>query len=235
MGEAILERRRRVTSFFYRMAGAKPSSTSTCTSPPSSPWHSCKYLRIHSFRKDYHHKGDRDFNPLLSDSSEVSATDDVEVVICGLKSDDQFFFEPAGGSRFVVDRERDHVVASSTTVPFDGSIAMAVDSILGFQGVSMANDGAWDEGLGVDGGDAVVILEDEQEEDLRDHKFGHGIQFSEFVMDCKSQQGDSPERWIFFSLNATAQVLTPADVAANADAREVMQAVLMRRLFWRVR
>ncbi|WOL07684.1 hypothetical protein Cni_G16431 [Canna indica] len=166
LGKAILERRRRVTSFFYRMAGAKPSSTSTCTSPPSSPWHSCKYPRTHSFRKDYHHKGDRDFNPLLSDSSEASAADDVDVVIRGLKSNDQFFFEPAGGSRSVVDQERDHVVAANTIVPFEGSIAMAVDSILGFQGVSMAHDGAWGEGLGVDGGDDAVVLEDEQEEDF---------------------------------------------------------------------
>ncbi|WOL18796.1 hypothetical protein Cni_G27593 [Canna indica] len=120
------------------MAGAKaPSSTSTCsTSPPSSPWHSCKHPRTHSFRKvDYHKGHHRDLNSLSSGSSEASAADvDVEVVIRGLKSDDRLFFEPAGGSRSVVDRRerRDHAVlaaASTTTVPFEGSIAMAVDSM----------------------------------------------------------------------------------------------------------
>ncbi|CAL9780067.1 unnamed protein product [Musa acuminata subsp. burmannicoides] len=114
-----------LTSLFYRMAGSRPSSSP----PPSWPWPSCKHPKTHSFRKE----GEVyvDFISAPAPESfftvlEASASDAIEAMIHGLRSD-RLFFAPAGATSSIVEAETRN--AGSTTTPLEGSTAMAVDSI----------------------------------------------------------------------------------------------------------
>ncbi|RWW00095.1 hypothetical protein GW17_00036958 [Ensete ventricosum] len=115
-----------LTSLFYRMAGSRPSSSP----PPSWLWPSCKHPRTHSFRKEGEVYIDFISAPAPENFSsvlEASASDAIEAMIHGLRSD-RLFFEPAGATSSIVE-EAETGKAGSTTAPLEGSIAMAVDSV----------------------------------------------------------------------------------------------------------
>ncbi|CAD5197411.1 unnamed protein product [Musa acuminata subsp. malaccensis] len=93
--------------------------TSHASSPPTPlpwPWPSCSHPRTRSFRE----KDGVVVDCVGTKSSESSCGDAVEAVIRGLRSD-RLFFEPGATSSIVE-------AADVGAVPFEGSIAMAVES-----------------------------------------------------------------------------------------------------------
>ncbi|URD99233.1 atofp18 ofp18 [Musa troglodytarum] len=110
-----------LTSFFCRMAGTRISSSS-----PPWTWPSCKRPRTKSFRKEGR-KGDGNFSESISFTSSPAAAsgslDAPEAVIHGLRSD-RLFFGPTGSTSSIVGGS-----AEAGSAPFEGSTAMAVDSL----------------------------------------------------------------------------------------------------------
>ncbi|RZS13052.1 hypothetical protein BHM03_00044589 [Ensete ventricosum] len=122
------------TYLFSRMRDAKHASSSL-PSPPPLPWTSCRHPRTRSFREEdgeAEHDGmsacSFDLNVSCSESISTAwedpSSDAAEAVIRGLRSD-RLFFEPEGATRSIVAEEE---AAEADSIPFEGSIAMAVDS-----------------------------------------------------------------------------------------------------------
>ncbi|EHA8591072.1 transcription repressor OFP13-like [Cocos nucifera] len=133
-----------LTSLFYKIRDTKVSPSSLSPSPGSSwAWPSCKQPRTLSFRA----VGDGDGNAVyktvssarfdssescftnssamesesFSTASEASGGETVEAVIRGLSSD-RLFFKPGSTSSILEE------AAMAEGVPFEGSVAMAMDS-----------------------------------------------------------------------------------------------------------